>query len=68
MKWTTELPTQEGWYFVRSTKYPTVFHVAHVNIDDKGRMWIGSMRGSHGQRLKAEANVLYAGPIPEPEE
>lgn len=68
MTWTTELPTQEGWYFVRSTKYAAVFHVSHVSVDEKGRMWIGAMKGSHGQRLKAAADVQYAGPIPEPTE
>ena len=65
LTWTTEPPTEPGWYFVRTSR---VF-VVHVqrSTDDRLEVWTGAIRQSvwfYVNRLHAE----FAGPITEPEE
>ena len=62
MKWTSELPTEPGWYWVRNS---TTKHKNIVLVFD------GLVAGNYTCLKVEEAHEIYgewAGPIPEPEE
>ena len=78
MKWTKQVPTVDGWYFVRR-KYPqdraySVQPVYILRLDD-GEMyykdWYNCIE-DYGSNIEIEGKAInfswFAGPLPEPEE
>ncbi len=69
MKWTNDLPEQDGWYFERRRiNGKSYVCVKHVSRDQRGRLWAGAMPFSHGASVKAGDGAQWAGPISEPKE
>lgn len=67
LKWTTELPYRDGWYFSRTLINGSWYtRVVYVSADSRGRMWSGSVPGSRGSRVKEGPDTQWAGPIEEP--
>ena len=71
MKWTTEIPSREGWYLYRSAGMERAFYVTQ----GKGStFYAGASKGSKGFKIKraedtpARYAAQWAGPMPEPEE
>ena len=75
MKWTSEPPTQEGWYFFQQTNgnYPIrIGYVKNIGSDDNPNFIVGQtpLRTEIGGMFLS--TICYphrwAGPIPEPVE
>ena len=67
MKWTTELPTEPGWYIVQFATSEDCFWLSRKTPG--GPLFSGSSKGSQSakaEKILARA-VRWAGPIPEPE-
>lgn len=66
MKWTNEIPQQEGWYWISygDFGYASIeyFHYSH----DLGEL-AGCDRDYEEFPLSGLSSVSFAGPIPEPE-
>jgi len=63
MKWTTEKPTREGWYFVR---FPNAIpEVVYLNVGDEPDEIYWNDGDSPNDNPDG---TQYAGPIPKPEE
>ena len=74
MKWTTEQPTQEGWYLYRLPAMLGMERAFYVSKGKGSTFHAGSCKGSKGFRIKrvedtpARYVAQWAGPIPMPEE
>ena len=67
LKWTTEKPTQTGWYWVRwSIGQDTV---EFIEIDDDG-VWLGEPASGEGPKLIKDIKGIdkWSGPIKNPDE
>ena len=64
LKWTSEPPTQEGWYFMRQGGQMTVCRV--VLYCDSLVAFFGPVKQS--VEFMAKTGTQWAGPIPEPVE
>ena len=62
LKWTSEPPTQEGWYFMRQGGQMTVCRIV-LYCDGLVAMF-GAMRQS--VEFMKKIGTQWAGPIPEP--
>lgn len=63
LKWTSNLPTEPGWYWIMSyNKKPSMVEVRVID----GRLMLTS--GVINVTLNIFEGCLWAGPIPEPEE
>ena len=71
MPWTTDSPTQEGWYLWR-LKDMGIEKAFYVTRNNKGVLYAGATRGSMGFKVKPAEEVNskhaaeWAGPIEEP--
>ena len=72
LKWTKEIPTQEGWYIIRTAGgVGGSFYVErcyYVCRNTAGRLYMGAVRDSKSQLVKPDLNYFWAGPLPDPEE
>lgn len=64
MKWTNELPTAPGWYWVHGD-FGTIEIVKVYKADGE---WCCQFAGDNGAWLLTENADKWAGPIPEPTE
>ncbi len=65
MKWTSELPRQEGWYWVRATQSRK--GVVHVYQDRNLLVDMDWYEMTVENYAKAKQGTEWSGPIPEPE-
>lgn len=60
MKWTTDTPTQGGWYWVKKGQRVEIVYIDRSVITDERMQYVTDM--------KFICDTQWAGPIPEPEE
>lgn len=76
LKWTSAKPTQEGWYYYRSSRMITrvikIFtrNARYFIYNDGPMLWAEgkSVNQSLDMLIKYAKHAQFAGPIPEPEE
>lgn len=62
MKWTSELPKEDGWYWYKEKHLaPFIYYVEVVERKGKRYIYLDDEPLDKGQDMK------WAGPIPEPE-
>lgn len=68
MKWTTDKPTQPGWYWIKDGSAARIVELEIGTFDGVYVAWVWQV-GSRAQIPLERFNCgEWAGPIPEPEE
>lgn len=65
MTWTTQQPTQPGWYWWRwrNDKDP---EIVRISTGADNRLWMEEMENYPGATSLEKVHGQFAGPIPEP--
>ena len=67
MQWSSDLPTQAGWYWVKHRYGFGAPHIVHV-IDRRGKLTIKAGPTTPSLEKYYGANSMWAGPIELPDE
>lgn len=72
MNWTTEFPTEEGWYWLRYARgepdilYVRCYHDGRLSCEDWGELARGDTFKTPEEYGEKYSVTHWAGPIPEP--